>query len=670
MVMKLFQTKPGYRSALAGPVLKRATIIFLGLVLLGVLVGLPIYSQYEKNLRTASSNAATQRMALVERTIHAEFNKLISDIKALAALPTLRSIVDTDHLNVQHPLANYLANVLLNDRRYDQIRILDEYGQERIRIVHRGNRTFFIRDTELRNRSDTDYVKQTLRLIPGQIYVSPMLRNSGQDLIENPNVPIVRLGTQLQDEFGRLQGMMVLDYRAQGLLDSFNAIMADTQHERSFMFGRDGHWLYSQGSDLLPQSTATVDAEQSQAALEHVWSRMENRDKGQIHTPDGLYLIRSVYPLMFDPGAIPNAHLSQELGVPPTLVEQYRWQLVTYIPAESWLSKSFLRQPLGLFMLLAGGLLVALIVYETVAAWSYKKALDRERERTSTELENLYEDAPCGYHTLNPDGLVLRMNRTELSWLGYSKAEVVGKMHYDQLLMPEEREAFIKRFLEFKAGGVVNDFRTTMRRRDGTTLPVTIHATAVRSGSGELLETRATTIDVTERHQLERELRRQAYTDPLTGVYNRRHFFELGERHFRQALRDRTSLAVCMLDIDHFKSINDHYGHDTGDRVLVAVAQCCSESLRPIDLFARMGGEEFAFLLPDTSADEAFAVANRLRETLGAMKVAATHQQLLSITVSIGVAGLDNDTETLGDLLKLADTQLYTAKQRGRNQVC
>jgi two-component system cell cycle response regulator len=436
------------------------------------------------------------------------------------------------------------------------------------------------------------------------------------------------------------------------------------------MFGRDGNWLYSQGSNTSPNADTAPSAQQSEATLEQVWSRMENREKGQVHTPQGLYLIQSVHPLMFDIDAIPNAHLSQELGVPPSLVEHYRWQLVTYIPSEAWLSKSFLRQPLGILTLLAAGLLIALIIYETVAAWSYKRALNRERERTAAELENLYEDAPCGYHTLSPDGLILRMNRTELSWLGYSRTEVVGKKHYDDLLLPECREAFIQRFIEFKAGGVVNDFRTTMQRRDGTALPVTIHATAVRSANGDLLETRATAIDVTERHRLEQELRRQAYTDPLTGVYNRRHFFELGERHYRHAVRDNLPISVCMLDIDYFKAINDQHGHDTGDRTLVAVAQHCADSLRPIDLFARMGGEEFAVLLPDTSYEEALQVANRLRENLGSMKISATHQHLLSITVSIGVAALSSNTQSLGELLTQADSRLYQAKGQGRNQVC
>jgi diguanylate cyclase (GGDEF)-like protein/PAS domain S-box-containing protein len=670
MALKLFQTTPNTRNTVAGSVLKRATAIFAGLIIIGMLVGLPIYNQYEKNLRSDAAAAATQRIALVTRTIHAEFNKLVSDIKALAALPTLRTIIDTDQLRPQHPLVNYLANVLLNDQRYDQIRILDQHGKEVVRIAHRGNRTFFIPDSELRDRSDTDYVRQTLRLIPGQIYVSPMQRNSGDDVIENPNIPIIRLGTQLQDDFGRVKGLMVLDYRAQGLLDSFNAIMSDTRFERTFMYGKAGDWLYSQGDTVVSSLRDPLTTQQVQATLDMVWPRINNRDKGQVHTPQGLYIIQSVYPLMFEPGAIPNAHLSQELGVPPTLVEQYRWQLVTFIPPDAWLSGSVLRQPLGLFVLGATGLLMALIVYETVAAWSYKRTLDREREKTAHELENLYEDAPCGYHTLTPDRLVLRINRTELSWLGYSKAEVVGRLNYEDLLLPECRTSFVERFEEFKSGGVVNDFRTTMQRRDGTAMPVTIHATAVRGPSGELLETRATTLDVTERHQLEEELRRQAYTDPLTGVYNRRHFFELGERHFRQALRDNIPVSVCMLDIDHFKYINDKHGHETGDRVLVAVAHYCTESLRPIDLFARLGGEEFALLLPGTSHEQASQVAGRLREALAGMKIAVTHQQILSITVSIGVATSTAQSESLGQLLKQADNQLYTAKQRGRNQVC
>ena len=655
---------------LSKPVFKRALVIFLGIVCLGLLIGLPIYSQYEKNLRTTAITAAAQRTALIERTIHAEFNKLISDLKVLSALPTLRTLIYSDQLNAAHPLTNYLANVLLNDRRYDQIRLLDRHGRELIRIVHRNNRTFFIAESELRDRSESDYVLETLSLIPGQIYVSPMQRNTGDDRVENPNIPVIRLGTQLQDEFGRVRGLMVLDYRAQGMLDSFNAILADTTHERTFMFGRAGSWLYSQGANALNLQEDPLSANNAGSPLAQAWPRMKGLDKGQVHTPNGLYSIETVYPLMFDPGAIPNAHLSQELGVPPTLVEHYRWRLVTYIPNEAWLSKSVLRQPLGLFGLVLLSVLLALIVYETVAAWSYKNALRRERERTAAELENLYEDAPCGYHSLSPQGVVVRMNRTELNWLGYSKEEVIGKKHYADLLAPSSRDQFLERFNAFMTGGVINDFGISLQRRDGSLLPVTIHATAVRGLSGDILEIRATALDLTERYQLEQELRRQAYTDPLTGVYNRRHFFELSDRHMRQAARTQQPIAVCMIDIDHFKTINDTHGHEVGDRVLVTVSRLCSESLRPIDLFARMGGEEFALLLPNTSHTEALAVANRIRETLSSLRIGLPDGQSIAVTVSIGVASGFGTEETLDQLLRQADARLYTAKQHGRNRVC
>lgn len=652
------------------PVLKRAVVIFLGIICVCLLIGLPIYSQYEKNLRTAVTIATQQRVALMQRTIHAEFNKLISDIKALSALPTLRVIVDTDHLTTSHPLINYLANVLLNDSRYDQIRILDQHGQEVIQIVHRNNRTFFTPENALKDRSDADYVKETLRLVPGQIYVSSMQRNKGDDIVENPDTPIIRLGTQLQDEFGRVKGLMILDYRAQGLLDSFNAIMADTTHEQTFMFGRNGSWLYSQGAHSVNERAPQLPASSVNAVLKHIDSQMAAVDRGQIYGSGGVYMVDWVYPLKFDPGSIPNAHLSQELGVPPSLVDHYRWQLITYIPNEAWLSKSVLRQPLGLFIMALLAILLALIVYETVAAWSYKNTLRRERERTATELENLYEDAPCGYHTLGPDGVVLRMNRTELGWLGYSRDDVVGKMHYTDLLAPESRQAFAERFAAFKEGGVVNDFRLTLMRRNGTTLPITLHATAVRDAHGQLRETRATTLDVTERHLLEQELRQQAYTDPLTGVYNRRHFFELGERQMRQAMRQESGVAVAMLDIDHFKAINDTYGHEAGDRVLIAVARACVEMLRPNDIFARLGGEEFAILFPDTSLEDAYSAANRIRESLSLLTVSLIDGSPLSVTVSIGVATLDAHDNHLEDVLRSADGRLYVAKQQGRNRVC
>lgn len=157
-------------------------------------------------------------------------------------------------------------------------------------------------------------------------------------------------------------------------------------------------------------------------------------------------------------------------------------------------------------------------------------------------------------------------------------------------------------------------------------------------------------------------------TDGLTKLYNRRSFFLMGEDRFSLALAQGTSLSVIMADIDHFKQINDTFGHDIGDKVIVEVALLGKESFRTRDIYARIGGEEFAVILPETPLKEAHAVAERFREKVQESKQEVDGKQH-SITISIGVATLSSETSDFESLLHQADQAMYKAKQQGRNQV-
>lgn len=174
--------------------------------------------------------------------------------------------------------------------------------------------------------------------------------------------------------------------------------------------------------------------------------------------------------------------------------------------------------------------------------------------------------------------------------------------------------------------------------------------------------------DVTERMRLEREMKRMATTDALTEVNNRHQFFQLSNHELKRAVRYNRPLAVIMLDIDYFKSINDNYGHNTGDIVLKAFATLCKSILRDSDVLGRLGGEEFAAVLPETALEEGMLVADRLLEETAGLTITVNEDDI-NFTVSAGVALASDKDVVIEDVITRADEALYKAKRMGRNRV-
>mgnify|MGYP000892645696 CR=1 FL=1 len=161
-------------------------------------------------------------------------------------------------------------------------------------------------------------------------------------------------------------------------------------------------------------------------------------------------------------------------------------------------------------------------------------------------------------------------------------------------------------------------------------------------------------------------LKNLASTDSLTGLYNRRYLMNVAEREFARVKRFGSPLSALMMDIDHFKSVNDTYGHAAGDQVLVSFANTCQQNIRDIDTLARLGGDEFIIILPETASDQAYIALERLRQALASRPV-EYNDQAIPITISCGIASLAGKAESLDQLMERADQALYRAKQAGRN---
>lgn len=174
--------------------------------------------------------------------------------------------------------------------------------------------------------------------------------------------------------------------------------------------------------------------------------------------------------------------------------------------------------------------------------------------------------------------------------------------------------------------------------------------------------------EIAERKTLEARLRHMACTDGLTGIANRRHFFELATQELRRARRDGTPLAICMVDVDLFKRFNDHHGHAVGDMVLTRIADCCRSVLRECDVIGRYGGEEFVIALPLADLATAAMVGERLRQRVNSLQLPMLPPQT-PLSVTVGISQLASDESRLEPALLRADRALYAGKAAGRNRV-
>lgn len=190
----------------------------------------------------------------------------------------------------------------------------------------------------------------------------------------------------------------------------------------------------------------------------------------------------------------------------------------------------------------------------------------------------------------------------------------------------------------------------------------------VKNSAGDVIAVIWLVINITEKKALELQLQQMADTDPLTGAFNRRFINNAFQKEFAYYQRYKTPLSCVLLDIDFFKKINDRYGHDVGDAVLVQLTSILSESIRASDVFARYGGEEFVVLLPNTELDDATHVAELLRSKIEQTAL-VIDDHTVRYTISAGVSSALPDDVTYASVVTRADKTLYQSKRMGRNRV-
>jgi diguanylate cyclase (GGDEF)-like protein/PAS domain S-box-containing protein len=323
-----------------------------------------------------------------------------------------------------------------------------------------------------------------------------------------------------------------------------------------------------------------------------------------------------------------------------------------------WLRTSPLRDD-------AGDIVGAMLIAQDI-----RGRVEREREfgEAQERFRRAFEDAPIGMAVADLQGRFLEVNQALCTITGYSAAELGGTTFAD-ITHPEDLAAdfaTMRALIDGDVGASVDEKRYL--RPDGSIVWVLRSVTVVRDADGVPLHFLDQVQDVTERRRFEHELRHLADHDPLTGLFNRRRFEQELDRHVADVARYGPRGALLVLDLDHFKYVNDALGHHAGDELILSVAAVLQDRLRDSDTIARLGGDEFAVLLPHADRQAAEHVAGELVRAVRDEATVAAGDRSRRVTTSIGLAPFHRADLNGEELLIEADLAMYEAKEAGRDR--
>jgi diguanylate cyclase (GGDEF)-like protein/PAS domain S-box-containing protein len=331
----------------------------------------------------------------------------------------------------------------------------------------------------------------------------------------------------------------------------------------------------------------------------------------------------------------------------------------------------------GLFLVIGGGLFLFFNKYiggiqNRLISSRIKLRSEIEVRRQSEEalaasekrFRSLFEESKDAIVSTDKEGNLSMVNPAGMELFGLADLKTESINFQDLYVDPAMARRFSAAIVE---QGYIRDFGVELCGKDGKAMDCLMTFTTKLSDDGALIGFEGIVRDVTPYKRMEEELRRLATIDSLTGINNRHNFQDLTLKEMNRSKRYGHPFALIMLDIDHFKKVNDTYGHSVGDQVLIEFCDTCLKALRESDFMGRQGGEEFAVALVECDAEAAVIVAERIRKAIASHTVTSGNKEI-RFTVSIGVTRMWQDCD-LNSMLECADKALYKAKENGRNQV-
>ena len=410
-------------------------------------------------------------------------------------------------------------------------------------------------------------------------------------------------------------------------------------------------------------------------------SQLHLGQNGQILLLDQNKNILALYPANAEPALLDNQTIqnlmngketSALINHPKNISSYHQIAGTPFLVVASISSADYLQRwrTNSLYYLFGGGTLLIMALLMCYFFWRSHRLTQnlhkKERHLNASEarFRQMIETSPVAIVLARmPDFFITYINQHAAELFNQTQAGALSMRAFE---LYKVRQNFTEQVKNIQAGLSQQNIEVLMQQKDGQPFWGSLSLSLSETAQSSTLMIGIS--DITTKKQLETELQHRATIDGLSGLFNRSYFTERANHEIARAKRNQQPLVVIMLDIDHFKRINDSWGHDIGDKAIQSLAELCRSTLRDIDLIGRIGGEEFAILLPETTLEQAFPVAERLRQRIEAQRISLPDNQVLNFTASLGLSILVPDDQKIDRILKRADQALYQAKNGGRNQ--
>ncbi|MCL1067360.1 sensor domain-containing diguanylate cyclase [Shewanella olleyana] len=515
-----------------------------------------------------------------------------------------------------------------NENVYSQVRYLDDSGIELIRVNNNQNSIERVPSTQLENKSKRPYFSYAQQLKQGEIGTWPVEIEIENGQITKPIKTSLRIITPVYNQSMR-QGYIVVNLSVSNVLKAIEAMQSDRFITR--IIDKNGNILASDDpSEELGHLFTASEQYNLANSLPALWQQILSSDDGRLTAEDTTY-----------------SYTELELS------DVYA-PLGKYILITTPTSSAFVAEQKNNLLTIASLLLLLIL---GVCGYIFKLFNSHENSAMDQQLMGAAFNGVAGVIITDSHFRLIKTNKEFSRVSGFTQHELMGEslgklnIQFTQAEMTTIRHHLRQ---DNWQGEVIG------QDKQGNQYALMARIQVLRNSLGAIKKYAITFTDITHRKQLEETLRNQSESDPLTNVWNRRKFdSELNNLSVYTKRYPNYHACLGIIDIDYFKKINDNFGHDVGDSALKNLADFLTSQCRETDIIARIGGEEFAILMPHTSLEQAAAVLNRIKNNIDA-------STLMPFTVSAGISRVQDDA-TLA--FKHADIALYSAKAAGRNLV-